>query len=119
LGFFATRVNQYAHRPRSSRSHELVNINDSRRFFEQAKGKTPVVVFIGPAFDPADFRPYYDGLDLPVMTLSPQGKSKEYGWNHPPHHVMRWYADEISSRLFENGLIPQPEKKCSNAQAVP
>ena len=83
-------------------------VETSRNFLKEAAAKIKVAVFICPGVIPNDlFKAHYDGLEVPVFTLSAQGKPESFKEIHPPAQAMSWYAKNLASWLKENDLLLQ------------
>jgi len=87
--------------------HEPRNAHDVHRFLKNAAGKVAVGVFLCPAVPPETYERYHAGLDVPVLTLSPEGLDAEYRAIHPPAHVMEWYAAQLAPWIEDNFDLPE------------
>ncbi|MEM2915634.1 MAG: hypothetical protein QXH91_09610, partial [Candidatus Bathyarchaeia archaeon] len=99
----------YAHSLRTELIYEEENITKFRNFVQKYKERVKIVVFICPAemCIEMDFSPYYTGLNIPVFKLEAKNMSDEYQEIHPLPHVMKWYAENLVTWLFENKILPQ------------
>lgn len=90
----------------------LENPNDSskemtREFLTWAKNKAGVLVFLYPGClsHMHDYRPFYEGLDVPLMELSAKGLADEFADIHPSPQVTKWYGEEMADWLSQSGLL--------------
>jgi len=87
--------------------HEQRNVERTRKFFAANQGRVEICGFLFPGYKKVSYEvgAYFENTDVPVLTLSAEGKGPEYRNIHPPPYVMKWYAEEIASWLRDQGLL--------------
>jgi hypothetical protein len=88
--------------------HEEWNVAAFRQFCRRWSGRTRLGLLLQDVEPehPEDFRPYFSGLDLPVMQHWADGLPDEYARIHPPPRVLAYQAARIAEWLRGRGLIP-------------
>lgn len=91
--------------------HEKKNIEATKQFFNWAKERVPVIVFLYPGCQlrMGDYTPYFRDTDAAILILKAKGMPAEYFDVHPPPTVTLWYARKIAAWLKDNSFLPEPK----------